>query len=166
MGSFVTARDADINRLARLSGLGSLPYRSFHNAPVRRAPAPPAPPPEAARPSATVLALSPAAGDGAPVLRVITGMGGGMGGLSARPLPVMRPAAELAPMPSFADRPAAIARPAAPAPGFGLLSRAIGEEVLPLPPASPAHPPAAQAGRDSFPLLNAALSAGGGSPWR
>ncbi len=158
----MTARDADISRLARVSGLGSLPYRSFHNAPVRRAPSPPAPPPEAARPSATVLTLSPAAGDGAPVLRVITGMGG----LSARPLPVMRPAAELPPTPSFADQPAAMARPPAAAPGFGLLSRAIGEEVVPPPPASPAAPPAAQAGRASYPLLNAALSAGGGSPWR
>ena len=159
MGSFVSARDSDISRLAKLSGLGSLPYRSFHNPPVRRAPAPP---PEAARPAGTVLALSPGAGDGAPVLRVITGMGG----LAARPLPVMRPAAELAPMPSFAGRPAAMARPSAPAPGFGLLSRAIGEEVAPPPSASPAPPPAAQAGPASFPLLNAALSAGGGSPWR
>ncbi len=162
MGSFVTARDADINRLARLSGLGSLPYRSFHNAPVRRAPSPPAPPPEAARPSATVLTLSPAAGEGAPVLRVISGMGG----LAARPLPVMRPAAEVAPMPPFADRPAAMARPPAVAPGFGLLSRAIGEDIAPPPPLTPAPAPAAPAARASFPLLNAALSAGGGSPWR
>jgi hypothetical protein len=162
MGSFVAARDADINRLVRLSGLGPLPYRSFHNPPVRRAPAPPAPPPEVARPSATVLTLSPAAGDGAPVLRVITGMGG----LAARPLPAMRPAAELAPLPSLADQPAATARPPAAAPGFALLSRAIGAEVAPPPPAAPAPPPAAPAARASFPLLNAALSAGGGSPWR
>jgi hypothetical protein len=162
MGWFVTARDTDISRLARLSGLGSLPYRSFQNPPVRRAPAPPAPPREPARPTATVLALSPGAGDGAPVLRVITGMGG----LSARPLPAMRPGAEHAAAAAFAERPAAMARPPAVAPGFGLLSRALGEEVAPPPPAAPLPASAGQDGRASFPLLNAALSAGGGSPWR
>jgi hypothetical protein len=162
MGSFVTGREADIVRLARLSGLGALPYRSFHNAPVRRAPAPP-PPVEAAQPSAAVLSLPGLIGEGAPVLRVISGMGG----TAARPSPAMRPVADLPLIaPAAARRPPAVRTAAAP--GFGLLARALGGEVeqAPAPPAVPIATAATDRNSSSFPLLLAALRTGGGPQWR
>ncbi|WP_149537187.1 hypothetical protein [Siccirubricoccus phaeus] len=172
----MTARDPDIGRLAQFTGVGRLPYRSFHNAPVRRAP--PAPPPAEAEPAtetATVLTLSPAAlspaqSEGTPVLRVIAGLGGA--GAPARPAPGPRPTAESPPeAPFMAPPPAALPIPD-PRIGFSLLARAIGQEP-PAPPAAPiqASPAQAQAAapaatRRSFPLLDAALSADGVSSWR
>ncbi|MCO6418657.1 hypothetical protein JYK14_21220 [Siccirubricoccus sp. KC 17139] len=191
----MTASDPDIGRLAQLAGLGRLPYRSFHNPPVRRAPPGSSPTEDAPPAGATVLTLSPAQGDSAPVLRVIAGLGGPTA--PARPTPAAHPVAESLPdaapqpPPVFASPspavspPTSLLPPASPSPptspwppappappaaaqpaGFSLLAHALGEAPPPPPAAPAATPGAPAAARTRFPLLDAALSNGGAPSWR
>lgn len=66
----MTRRDVDVGKLASALGLGALPYRSFRNPPVRRAPPAAAPAVETAKP--VIRAMAGEVPIPPPALRVIS----------------------------------------------------------------------------------------------